>query len=695
MNRKNIVKIACAVLATAALAAASWALPGALLRANNKPAPGPEARELAAYLARTQGTDLSSVVADEELHAMQLTTHEGVDNPWAPTPPAAAAGASDAARAAPPLAPDRLPRHDYFGLLSDMAAGRVVAVGMLQVKGYRDLMLYVTETTGRFAMAPSTLPQGSPLAAIAPSLWDALERHRIPFVTLEPAAERVAAGAATLGFLGTHFAEILSLLLTLLLLGVIFRSLGATSSKFGAERERPALRFDDVIGAAEAKDALREVQEFLADPGRFKTVGASIPRGVLMTGDPGTGKTMLAKALAGECGAEFISINGGSFSAMFMGAAVGRVKKVFALARKCAPCILFIDEFDGLGKRSTGGDGDAATAENNRVINQILVELDGFTASDGVVLICATNHERNIDPALLRPGRMDRLCRISLPNLDEREALFKQYLGRFPLLDAVDCRRYARFAAGMSPSAIATVCNQAALRSVRRDANGICAHDIDVALDANRMGGLTPHIGLDEKNRRCVAYHEAGHALLAKLLHLGSVDKVSIAPRSGGSLGVTLVTTDEDVVLQRQSELLGRLEMLLAGRCAEELFCGEVTTGAASDLQEASRLAMAMVSNYGFGRNGLFSLAAFGEHPPESALREAVTDARQLLEDANARCTARLGEHRQAMDRVAAELFENETILGDVVDRAIAGRGALDDPAGGADLGDRRLLTAA
>lgn len=641
MNRKFLISALsglAAILATIGLCLAARGLQPADL--------SPLKGELDRYAAATSGASPAALDPAAELHAMALAAHGIPVNPWT-----------------------RGSRKDYYTLLSDVEAGQVTALGVMG----RDL--YVSAASGRFVVPQKNLPPLADGARVPPRLWAAVESHRVQFAVLESPgdeAQLVAVPVVVGVFLVSHLGDILMSLFLVAGLAMVLRTLRAGSASFKVEQERPTLKFSDVIGATEAKEALDEVRQYLTDSTPFARIGARVPRGVLMTGEPGTGKTLLARALAGECAVSFISVNGSSFSNKFLGAGIERVKTLFAAARKSAPCIVFIDEFDGLGQRSANSDGQASTSENNRIINQLLVELDGFAASAGVVVIGATNHPASIDPALLREGRIDRVCRISLPTIGEREELFRHYLGKFVVSEPPAFRRYARFSAGMSPVAIATVCNQAALGVVKRRGEGICSGDIDAALDANRMGGLTPGIELDDKNRRCVAHHEAGHALLAKLLNVGLVDKVSIAPRSGGSLGVTLVTKDHEIPLQREAELLARLEMLLAGRCAEELFCGEVTTGAGSDLEEASRLAMAMVSNYGFGRNGLFSLAGMDVKVPDAVLRDAIADSNRLLEEARQRAMARLRKHRAALNQIACELLEHETIPGSSVDQALA-----------------------
>ena len=311
-------------------------------------------------------------------------------------------------------------------------------------------------------------------------------------------------------------------------------------------------------------------------------------KGIVLEGDSGAGKTLLARAVAGEAGVPFIALAGSDFSDMFLGVGVRRVKKLFELARRQAPCVVFIDEIDGLGRRS--GAASAAETENNRIINTLLVELDGFSPTSGIVVMGATNNVGNLDPAMIRPGRFDRICNLALPSVDEREALFSLYASRLRTDGDTDFRPLARLAAGLSPAAIANAVNAAALLAAKEDATAVRSEHFERVLEQQLMGGgsAAGQAAMNLAERRRIAVHEAGHALVAKLLGVGIVEKVSILKR-GRALGVTLVTEDRDVTLQSEDEVRARMKMLLGGRAAEALVLGSVSTGAANDLQTCPR----------------------------------------------------------------------------------------------------------
>jgi cell division protease FtsH len=437
--------------------------------------------------------------------------------------------------------------------------------------------------------------------------------------------------------------------------------------------EKPATRFKDVIGVEEAKEALQDIVAYLRNPERFSRLGAKPPRGIVLEGHFGTGKTLLARAVAGEAGVPFISIAGGDFSDMFMGVGVRRVKKLFALARKRAPCVIFIDEIDGVGKRSGGG--TAGETENNRVINALLVELDGFTAASGIMVLGATNNVVNLDPALIRPGRFDRSCHLGLPTVDEREALFALYAEPLRTDGKTDFRQLARVSSGMSPSSIANAINAAAMTAAKEDVAAVTQAHFQRALEQHLMGGpaAAGHPAMSTADRRRIAVHEAGHALVAKLLNVGIVEKVSILKR-GSALGATLVTSDDDAMLRSEPELKARMTMLLAGRAAEALVLETASTGAANDLEHVTNLAYRMVTEFGFSKDiGPFSYAGLpegerhaGSHP------EAIVEARGIIKGIEQHCAELLLANRAALDRLTACLLEHETVDGGVVDACLA-----------------------
>ena len=464
----------------------------------------------------------------------------------------------------------------------------------------------------------------------------------------------------------------ISLLGPLLIVYMILLMNPSRSGLFKAAR-KPDTRFGDVIGVEEAKDALQDIVAYLKNPSRFSQLGAKAPKGVVLEGHYGGGKTLLARAVAGEAGVPFIALSGGDFSDMFLGVGVRRVKKLFELARKQAPCVVFIDEIDGLGKRS--GASSAAETENNRIINTLLVELDGFSSNSGIVVMGATNNVRNLDPALIRPGRFDRVCHLALPNVDEREALFALYARQLRTDGAMDFRQLARLGTGLSPAAIANSVNAAALLAAKEEAAAVTQNHFHRVLEQALMGGGTAagQSALKESDRNRIAVHEAGHAIVAKLLKVGIVEKVSILKR-GRALGVTLVTEDEDVILQSETQMRARMTMLLGGRMAEALVLDSMSTGAANDLEHVSSMAYRMVTEFGFSKNiGPFSYAGLPERERRLADHpEAIAEARDIAKELERECAALLLANRAALERLSAELLEHETVCGDVVDACLA-----------------------
>lgn len=435
--------------------------------------------------------------------------------------------------------------------------------------------------------------------------------------------------------------------------------------------DKPDTRFRDVVGVEEAKEALEDIVAYLKNPRKFSELGAEPPRGIVLEGHFGSGKTLLARALAGEAGVPFICLTGSDFSDMFLGVGVRRVKKLFATARKQAPCVIFIDEIDGLGKRS-GGSSSGET-ENNRIINTLLVELDGFSAQAGIVVVGATNNVDNLDPALIRPGRFDRTCHLGLPNVDEREALFALYAAQLRTDGKTDFRQLARLSTGLSPASIANVMNAAALLAAKEDAGAVAQDHFRRVLEQHLMGGPTAagQSALSFAERQRIAVHEAGHALIARLLNVGVVEKVSILKR-GRALGVTLVTSDQDVTLQSEPELRARMTMLLGGRGAEALVLKTASTGAANDLEHVSNMAYRMVTEFGFSKNiGPFSYAGLPDRERQAGDSAAITEAREIIKDIERLCAELLLANREALDRLTAELLEHETVSGQIVDECL------------------------
>jgi len=460
------------------------------------------------------------------------------------------------------------------------------------------------------------------------------------------------------------------LMLVATLVGALFvgaklqAGVGGAASKLST---RPETQFTDAIGNDEAKAALNRVKAFMHDPARYAKLGAAAPRGVLLVGPPGTGKTLLAKALAGESKANFISVDGSYFTAMFYGAGVSKVKELFKLARKNAPCVLFIDEIDGIGKR-TRGEGGGAESELNRIINRVLVEMDGFEPLDNVVVVAATNHEDNIDEAMRRPGRFDMLVRLGLPTLPERQQLFDLYIGKVASDGSADTAALARMTSGMSPADIANLVNKAASTAAEAQAEHVGAEYFLRAIETHQLGGEVSSIKdlLTEDTRRRLAYHESGHALVGHWLKAGMIERITIEPR-GKALGVTYITRATEDPLYKQAELASRLAMTLAGREAELLVFDSVSSGASDDLKRASELAINMVGSLGFSEAfGLLSVAGVPRELLGPDIQAAVLkEARLLLDKSQATCHRLLRTHREQLDALAMGLLEREVLSGD------------------------------
>ncbi|WP_345815094.1 AAA family ATPase [Paraburkholderia sp. PREW-6R] len=430
----------------------------------------------------------------------------------------------------------------------------------------------------------------------------------------------------------------------------------------------PVLRFDDVIGAGEAKAALADIRGYLSDPKQFTSMGVRAPCGILMVGGPGVGKTRLAQALAGECGASFISITGSYFSAKYYGVGIQKVKHLFELARKNAPTVIFIDEADGLAKRTDTG-GGPVEAESNRIINQLLAEMDGFASNEGVIIVAATNHPDNIDEALRRPGRFDRTVQVRLPDREDRAQIFRFYAEKLKSKSAdIDYDQLARLTTGLSPATLAMVVNQAGLVARKAGDTEIASKHFMEAIKIARIGDVSgAERALTEDERTRIAVHEAGHGLIAALLGTGVLEEVTILPR-GGALGVALITKAQDKHLYRETEIRNEIQVLLGGRNAEILTFSEASSGAASDLQEASRISLDMVSKFGFNSEGnLFSLAALPSQYAGLQMKSAIEQANILLKELNGLCYGLLHAYEPVLRAIADELLDQETVPGETV----------------------------
>ena len=543
-------------------------------------------------------------------------------------------------------------------------AGALSLVGL--ANGRPDLVLYTLKTGEK---ASSTVP-GCTASGCAGTILDKLgdKSAQAGFALVSVDIDPRTTSQRLLDVINKLVSP---LILVGALIGALFVGVKLQASGGGAASRlsaRPGTQFADAIGNDEAKAALNRVKAFMHDPAQYAKLGAAAPRGVLLVGPPGTGKTLLAKALAGESKANFISVDGSYFTAMFYGAGVSKVKELFKLARQSAPCVLFIDEVDGIGKRTRGGEGGGAESELNRIINRVLVEMDGFEALDNVVVVAATNHEDNIDEALRRPGRFDMLVRLGLPTLPERQRLFDLYIGKVAHDGSADTAALARMTSGMSPADIANTVNKAASTAAEAHAPQVRADDFLRAIETHQLGGEVSVVKnlLTQDTRNRLAYHESGHALVGHWLKAGVVERVTIEPR-GEALGVTYITRETEDPLYKQAELTSRLAMLLAGRETELLVFDSVSSGASDDLKRATELAIRMVGSLGFSEAfGLLSVAGVPKELLGPDIQGAVLkEARVLLEKSQATCQQLLRAQRGQLDALAQRLLEREVLSGD------------------------------
>jgi len=442
------------------------------------------------------------------------------------------------------------------------------------------------------------------------------------------------------------------------------------------------ITFADVAGVDEAKEEVQELVEFLSDPSRFQKLGGRIPRGVLMTGSPGTGKTLLAKAIAGEAKVPFFTISGSDFVEMFVGVGASRVRDMFDQAKKNAPCIIFIDEIDAVGRQRGAGLGGGHD-EREQTLNQMLSEMDGFEDSGGVVMLAATNRPDILDPALLRPGRFDRQVVVPLPELDDRRQILDVHVKGKRVHDDVDLDLVARGTPGMSGADLANLVNEAALIAVRNGEDSIRADHFESARDRTLMGQQRESMALTPDEKEAIAYHEAGHALCAVVLPTADpLHKVTIIP-SGMALGVTMQLPEEERHIHRQDYLEDSLVVMMGGRTAEDLVFGVGSTGASNDLVRATEIARRMVREWGmsdrvgpmaWGSQGQVFLGDDLMHTrdySDDTARVIDEEVQRILTDQEDRCRKLLTDHRNALDLIARSLLEHETISGDEVGRLV------------------------
>lgn len=435
------------------------------------------------------------------------------------------------------------------------------------------------------------------------------------------------------------------------------------------------IKFSDVAGEDEAKDSLQEVVEYLHDPSKYRDIGAKMPKGILLVGPPGTGKTMLAKAVAGESEVPFFSISGSEFVEMFVGMGAAKVRDLFKQAKEKAPCIVFIDEIDAIGKKR-GGAALGGNDEREQTLNQLLTEMDGFEDNAGVIILAATNRPESLDPALTRPGRFDRQVPVTLPDLQGRVAILKVHAAKIKTAPSIDYDKVARMASGASGAELANIVNEAALRAVRDHRPYATQEDMEESIEVVIAGYQKKHAILTDKEKCIVSYHEIGHALVAALAsHSAPVQKITIIPRTSGALGYTMQVEQGNHYLMNKEEMLDQIATLTGGRAAEEVVFGTSTNGASNDIEKATRLARAMITRYGmsdeFGMvamenvtnqylGGDTTLACSPE--TQARIDKAVSD---LIKTQHEKARRILEEHRQKLDELAKYLYEKETITGE------------------------------
>ena len=453
-----------------------------------------------------------------------------------------------------------------------------------------------------------------------------------------------------------------------------------------ANKERPTVTFDDVAGIEEAKDEVREIIEFLKDPARFRKLGGRVPRGVLLVGAPGTGKTLLAKAVAGEAHVPFFSISGSDFVEMFVGVGAARVRDLFAQAKENAPCIIFLDEIDAVG-RKRGYDPTSADREGNQTLNAILVEIDGFDTDDKIIVMAATNRPDMLDPALLRPGRFDREIMLDLPDIRGREQILKIHSRKVKLAPDADLARLARLTATFSGAELEAIINEAAINAAMHNLEAVTMDELEEARDKIRFGREKRSRVMSEEDREITAYHESGHAVLSKVLKgVDPLHKVGIVPR-GMALGATMSMPEKDEYHVSKNRILAQITMALGGRIAEEMFCHDITSGAQSDLEMATRLARYMVTKWGMSAK--LGPVDYGEDAEHMTLAKEISGARpyseatavdideeirRIMNECMEHARTQIEQHRTQTEAIAKALLIYETLDSGDVDLIMQGK---------------------
>ena len=456
---------------------------------------------------------------------------------------------------------------------------------------------------------------------------------------------------------------------------LMFGGTGNSSARVYVQSTQ-GIHFSDVAGEDEAKENLQEIVDYLHNPQKYTEAGASMPKGLLLVGPPGTGKTMLAKAVAGEANVPFFSISGSEFVEMFVGMGASKVRDLFKQAKEKAPCIVFIDEIDAIGQKRSGGNGMGGNDEREQTLNQLLTEMDGFEGNTGVIILAATNRPESLDPALTRPGRFDRRVPVELPDLAGREAILKVHAKKIKTADDVDFHTVARMASGASGAELANIINEAALRAVRGGRVIVTEADLEESIEVVIAGYQKKNAVLSDQEKRVVAYHEIGHALVAaKQTHSAPVQKITIIPRTSGALGYTMQVDTGDKYLMTKQEIENKIATFTGGRAAEEIVFGEITTGASNDLEQATKLARAMITRYGMSEEfdmvametvtnqylgGDTSLACAAD--TQKRIDEKVVE---LVKTQHEKARRILMDNRKKLDALAQFLYEKETITGE------------------------------
>ena len=451
---------------------------------------------------------------------------------------------------------------------------------------------------------------------------------------------------------------------------------GKSGAKQYVVEDGKSIKFADVAGEDEAKESLQEIVDFLHNPKRYEDIGAKMPKGVLLVGPPGTGKTLLARAVAGEAGVPFFSIAGSEFVEMFVGMGASKVRDLFKQANEKAPCIIFIDEIDTIGKKRDGASGIGGNDEREQTLNQLLTEMDGFDAAKGVIILAATNRPESLDPALTRPGRFDRRVPVELPDLKGRESILRLHAQKVKIGPDCDFAVVARMTPGASGAELANIINEAALGAVRHHRMAVTQYDLQEAVDTILAGAQKKNKILSDKEKCIVAYHEVGHAMVAALQsHSAPVQKITIVPRTSGALGFTMQVEDGDHTLMTKEEILAKIATMTGGRAAEEVVFSSITTGASNDIEQATKMARAMITRYGMTDD--FDMVALetvnnaylgGDASLACSERTAATVDDKVVEvvkQQHEKAKQMLIENRGKLDEIAKYLYEKETITGE------------------------------